>query len=135
MSQLNTVRSVSVRCILISSCLCRGHPTGLVASGFSTKMLHQFVPSPMRAACAAHPILLGFIAQSSVLCCSLRRPCAPCAVRLRTQSVGCSHVRRTVGPPVQARCSLLHQIARGKAADILGQSQEEHGLGLLQTQA
>jgi hypothetical protein len=50
---------ISLQSILILSChLCLGLPTDLFPCGFSTKILHAFVLSPVCTTCPAHLILL-----------------------------------------------------------------------------
>ena len=76
----NSWRSV----LILSSHLRLGLPSGLFPSGFSTKNLYTPLPSPTRATCPAHPILLDFITQkvlgeenrslSSSLCSFLHSP-------------------------------------------------------------
>ena len=65
LSQLDPVHTphpTSLRFILIlSSHLRLGLPSGLFPSGFPTKTLYTPLPSPIRATCPAHLILLDFI--------------------------------------------------------------------------
>jgi hypothetical protein len=53
---------ISLRSILtLSSHLCLGLSSGPFPLGFPTKTLYTFLPSPMRATCPTHLILLDFI--------------------------------------------------------------------------
>jgi hypothetical protein len=47
--------------LILKSHLLLGIPNGLFPSGFPTKTLYTFLPSPMRATCSAHLILLDLI--------------------------------------------------------------------------
>jgi hypothetical protein len=69
----------------------RGLLSGLLPSGFSTKM-YEFFIYPMRATCQAHPILLDLITpvifgesckfQSSSLCSLLQSPATSTKVKI-----------------------------------------------------
>jgi len=58
--QFTFPNSISLRYILIlTSHLHTGHPSGLVASGFSTKILYAFLGSRMRATWPIHLTLIN----------------------------------------------------------------------------
>ena len=50
--------------LILSSHLCLGLPSGLFPSGFPTSTLYTPLPSPIRATCPAHLILLDFITRT-----------------------------------------------------------------------
>ena len=50
--------------LILSSHLCLGLPSGIFPSGFPTKTQNKPLPSPIRATCPAHLILLDFITRT-----------------------------------------------------------------------
>jgi hypothetical protein len=59
---LHNLQTISLRYMLIPSCHLRLRlPRGLLPSGFPTKILQNLLPSPMRATCPVHIILLDLI--------------------------------------------------------------------------
>jgi hypothetical protein len=57
--------STSWRSVLIlPSHLCLGHPSGLVHSGSPNKSLYTLLPSPIRATCLAHLLILDLITRT-----------------------------------------------------------------------
>jgi len=65
---------VSLRYSLVSSHLCLGLPSGLFPSQLPTKILYEFLSSPMCTTCPAHLILLDFIILYMVKCTNYEVP-------------------------------------------------------------
>jgi len=66
LSQLHPVHTPTSRrsIIILSSHLRLGLPSGLLHSGFPTKTLYTPLPSPIRATCLAHLIVLDYITRT-----------------------------------------------------------------------